>query len=75
MLTDPVLHQIHATRNHTELIRDGERERLAGQVSPWYRPLAAALAPTRIAVGEAIVHAGRLIQGATAMPPRSTAQH
>jgi hypothetical protein len=67
MLTDPVLQQTYASRNLTELIRDGERERLAGCVIPWYRPSVAALTPVRLAVGAVIIRTGRVIQGATAV--------
>lgn len=74
MLTDPVLHQLHTTREQTDLIRAGERERLAAQVHPWCHPVTAFLAPARTSVGAVIIRLGRTIQGATAMPaPRSAA--
>lgn len=68
MLTDPVLQQIHTSRHHADSVRDGVRERLAGQVHPWYGPVLATLIPARASVGAGIIRLGRAIQGAAAIP-------
>lgn len=74
MLTDPILQQWHAARNHADLVRDGERERLTGQTHPWYLPLATSLTLARAPLGAAIVRLGRAFRGTTiSMAPRHMA--
>jgi hypothetical protein len=65
MSTDPILQLPIAARNHTDFIRDGDRERLAGQVRPWNQPLMAA----RTSLGSAIIRLGRGVQGAAIPTP------
>lgn len=72
MHTDPILQYPYAASNHSELIRQAERERTAATVHPWHGPLIATLVTARIAVGGKVVRLGQLIQGAARMPAATT---
>lgn len=65
MSTDPILHLPIAARTHAELVRDGERERLAGQIHPWHQPLVT----VRASLGSALIRLGTVVQGATIPAP------
>ena len=73
MTTDPILHLTIATRNHTELVRDGHRERLAGAAHAWYLPLTASLNPARAALGTVLIRLGHVVQGAAIPTPTQRA--